>query len=218
MRFIPLLLAIPLIAIPLHAFAEPAVVRSAVNIRTAPNSSNSRVVGALKAGDEISVTCRRGWCEMADGRGFVAQRFLRLGAGGGGRTAAPAPAEPEQQATATAAEPEPAPAPALEPAAPETGGIFNGLWVARNDTGTGDIRLTIQQVDTNALAIMEVGDITTTMSGRIEGMRFIFAWENTRSGQMLLAGDGFLNFVGDNALSGVLMHNGSAISSVTATR
>jgi hypothetical protein len=215
MRILPLFLAVPLMAVPLHVFAEPAVVRSAVNIRTAPSSSNSRVVGLLDAGEEVSVTCNRGWCELGDGRGFVAERFLRLGAGGGGRNATPAPAPAEAPPITAEAAPEPA---TPEPAAPETGGIFNGVWVARNDAGATDIRLTIQQVDTNALAIMETGDITTTMSGRIEGMRFVFDWENTRGGQMLLAGDGFLNFVGDNALSGVLMHNGSAVASVTASR
>jgi uncharacterized protein YraI len=206
MRSTALLLALPLLALPLQALAESAVVRSAVNIRTAPSSSNSRVIGALKAGDELSVTCRRGWCEIAGGRGYVAQRFLRLGAGGGGAVKPPPPATP---------------APAAQPAvaaAPETGGIFNGAWVARNDAGASEIPLTIQQVDTNALATMQVGDITTTMSGRIEGMRFVFDWENTRGGQVLLAGDGFLNFVGDDALSGALMHNGNAISSVTASR
>jgi hypothetical protein len=216
MRPITLLLALPLIALPLQAFAESAVVRSAVNIRTAPSSSNSRVVGTLKAGEELTVTCRRGWCEIAGGRGFVAERFLRLGAGSGGRST-PA-AKPAPETPVATAQPEPTPAPVPAPAAPETGGIFNGVWVARNDAGAADVTLTIQQVDTNALATMEIGDITTTMSGRIEGMRFIFDWENTRGGQMLVNGDGFLNFVGDDALSGVLMHNGSAISSVTATR
>lgn len=45
----------------------------------APSSSKSRVVGTLKAGDELTVTCsNRGWCELADGHGFVAKSFLRL--------------------------------------------------------------------------------------------------------------------------------------------
>jgi len=216
MRPITLLLALPLIALPLQAFAESAVVRSAVNTRAAPRSAHSPAVGPPKAGEGLPVTCRRGWCEDARGRGLVPRPILPLRAGSAAR---PRPRrQPAPETPVATAQPEPTPAPVPAPAAPETGGIFNGVWVARNDTGAADVTLTIQQVDTNALATMEIGDITTTMSGRIEGMRFIFDWENTRGGQMLVNGDGFLNFVGDDALSGVLMHNGSAISSVTATR
>jgi hypothetical protein len=193
----------------LPAQAESAVARQQVNIRTSPSMSQSRVIGALRAGEEVSVTCSRGWCELADGRGFVATRFLRLGEGGGG-TAAPAP-EPETTATA-----EPAPeAPAPEP---DTGGIFHGVWTARSDTGAVDVPLTIQQSGTNALATMVVGDITTTMAGRVDGTRFVFDWENTKDGNVVVAGNGHLNLVGDGVLSGVLMHEGAVLAAMTARR
>jgi hypothetical protein len=196
--------------------AEPAVVRSEVFIRTAPSTSNSTVVGTLKPGEEVSVTCSRGWCELADGRGFVATRFLRLGAGGGGGSPA---AAPEQETVAVQPEPAPAPepGPSPEPAA-DTGGIFHGVWTARSDAGAGDIPLTIQQSGTNALGTMVVGDITTTMAGRIDGTRFIFDWENTQAGAVVVAGDGYLNLVGDGVLSGFLMHNGSVLATMTARR
>lgn len=204
-----LLLILALILAPLPALAENAVVKSAVNIRTAPSSSKSRVVGALKAGDEISVNCsNRGWCELADGRGFVAKKFLRLGAGGGG---ASQPAEP-QQAAATAEAPAPA-----EPPAPETGGIFDGVWTATTDQGA-EGPLQIAQIDTDAEATLVAGDITTKMTGRIEGMRYIFTWQNIREGKVLVEGEGFLNFVGDNALSGALMRDGTLLAAIKAGR
>jgi hypothetical protein len=192
----------------LPAQAEPAVARQQVNIRTAPSMSQSQVVGALQAGEEVAVTCSRGWCELADGRGFVATRFLRLGEGGG--SAAPA-AEP---ATTATAEPEPE---VPEPE-PDTGGIFHGVWTARSDAGAADVPLTIQQSGTNALATMIVGEITTTMAGRVDGTRFVFDWENTQGGDVVVAGNGHLNLVGDGVLAGVLMHEGTVLAAMTARR
>jgi hypothetical protein len=207
-----LLLVLALIVAPLPALAENAVVKSAVNIRTAPSSTKSRVVGALKAGDELTVNCSsRGWCELADGRGFVAKKFLRLGAGGGG---ASKPAEPPQATASTEAE---APAEPAPPPAPETGGIFDGTWTATTDQGA-EGALQIAQIDTGADATMTAGDIVTTMTGRIEGMRYIFTWQNTRNGDVLVEGDGFLNFVGDNALSGALMRDGQLLTALKAGR
>jgi hypothetical protein len=208
-RFLPtiFLAAVVLPALPVQA--DSAVVRSQVNIRTAPSMSQSRVIGTLQAGEEVSVTCSRGWCELLDGRGFVATRFLRLGAGSGG-TAAPAT---EVETAATPAEPEPAPEPPAD-----VGGIFHGLWTARSDTGASDVPLTIQQSGTNALGTMIVGDITTTMAGRVEGTRFIFDWENTKAGAIVVAGNGYLNLVGDGMLSGFLLHEGSVLAVMTARR
>lgn len=208
-----ILLAAALIVTPLPALAESAVVKSAVNIRTAPSSSKSRVIGALKAGDEVTVSCSRGWCKLGDGRGYVAEKFLRLGAGGGGSTKAAAAAAPEP---AAAAEPAAAPEP-VAPPAPETGGIFDGAWTATTDQGAGG-PLQIAQIDTDATATLVSGDITTRMTGRIEGMRYIFTWQNVRDGQVLVAGDGFLNFVGDNALSGALMRDGALLAAIKANR
>jgi hypothetical protein len=208
-RFLPIVLLAAFILTPLPVAAEPAVVRSQVNIRTAPSMSQSRVIGTLQAGEEVTVDCSRGWCKLADGRGFVATRFLRLGTGGGG-TAAPATAV---ETVATPAEPEPAPEPPAD-----TGGIFHGLWSARSDSGASDVPLTIQQSGTNALGTMIVGDITTTMAGRIEGTRFIFDWENIKAGGVVVAGNGYLNLVGDGMLSGFLMHEGSVLAVMTARR
>lgn len=188
------------------AFAEPAVVRSEVNLRTAPNMSDSRVIGTLKPGEEVSVECARGWCELLDGRGYVATRFLSLGEGGGGPTAPAA-------LPAAAAQPEAVAAPD-----PEAGGIFHGVWTVRSDAAADAASLTIQQSGTNALGTMVVGDITTTMAGRIEGTQFIFTWENTQAGQVVVAGEGYLNFVGEGALSGFLLHNGSVMAAMTARR
>jgi len=211
-RISRLLLILALIVAPLPALAESAVVKSAVNIRTAPSSSKSRVVGTLKAGDELTVTCsNRGWCELADGRGFVAKSFLRLGAGSGGQAA------PVKEAVA--AEPAAAPQPSepAAPPAPETGGIFDGVWTATTDQGA-EGSLQIAQIDTDAEATMVAGDITTKMTGRIEGMRYIFTWQNIRDGQVLVGGDGFLNFVGDDALSGALMRDGALLAAIKAGR
>lgn len=211
-----LLLVATLIVAPLPALAESAVVKSAVNIRTAPSSSKSRVVGTLKAGEELTVNCSsRGWCELADGRGFVAKTFLRLGAGGGGKKAAPAePAAPTETAAAT---PEAAPVEPAPPPAPLTGGIFDGTWTATTDQGAEGV-LQIAQIDTDAEASMVAGDITTKMTGKIEGMRYIFSWQNVREGQVLVEGEGFLNFVGDNALSGALMREGALLAAIKAGR
>jgi hypothetical protein len=207
-----LLLILALVITPLPALAENAVVKSAVNIRSAPSSSKSRVIGALKKGDEISVTCSsRGWCELSDGRGYVAKKFLRLGAGGGNTKKAAEPAA----ATASTEAPTPAEPPA--PPAPETGGIFDGAWTATTDQGA-EGPLQIAQIDTDAEATLVSGDITTKMTGRIEGMRYIFTWQNVRDGKVLVEGDGFLNFVGDNALSGALMRDGTLLAAIKAGR
>lgn len=213
-KFLSGLAVLLLVFVPAVALAQPAVVKSAVNIRTAPSSSKSKVIGALKKGDEITVSCSKGWCKLADGRGYVAQSFLRLGAGGGGGSAAKPAAESEQVATAAPATEAPAPA---EPPKPETGGIFDGMWNAKTDRGI-EAPLSIAQIETDAEATMVSGDITTKMTGRIEGMRYIFTWQNVRDGQVLIEGDGFLNFVGDNALSGALMQNGTLVASIQAGR
>jgi hypothetical protein len=173
--------------------------------------SRSRVVGTLKSGEEVSVSCSRGWCELGDGRGFVATRFLRLGAGSGGNSAP----SPEVEPAAAAAEPEAAPVPET---AMDTGGIFHGQWTARSDSGAADVPLTIQQAGTNALGTMVVGDITTTMAGRVDGTRFIFDWENTKGGAVVVTGNGYLNLVGDGMLSGFLLHQGSVLAVMTARR
>jgi uncharacterized protein YraI len=205
--FLCLLLLVP--ALSLQA-AEPAVVRSEVFVRTAPSTANGQVVGTLKPGEEVTVTCSRGWCELADGRGFVATRFLRLGAGDGGGAATP---QEETVAVESPPEATPEPAPAVD-----TRGIIHGVRTARSATGAEEVPLTIQQSGTNALGTMVVGDITTTMAGRINGTQFIFDWENTKAGAVVVAGEGYLNLVGDGMLSGFLLHNGSVLAAMTARR
>jgi hypothetical protein len=206
-----LLLITALILPALPVQADPAVARQQVNIRTSPDMTKSRVIGTLTRGEEVTVSCSRGWCKLADGRGYVATRFLRLGAGRGGKAAAPAELETAPAPLA----PEPAPPPERTA---DTGGIFHGLWTARSDTGATDVSLTIQQSGINALGTMVVGDITTTMAGRVDGTQFIFDWENTKGGAVVVAGSGYLNLVGDGMLSGFLMHEGSVLTSMTARR
>src|SRR5690348_2286557 len=54
-----------------------ATVLSGVNIRSAPNSHGSSVTGQLHEGQTVSVRCKFGWCQLADG-GYTAQKFLSL--------------------------------------------------------------------------------------------------------------------------------------------
>lgn len=217
------LLAAALVLFPLPSLAAsvPAIVKSAVNIRTAPSSSNSRVVGALKAGDRVTVSCSKGWCRLSDGRGYVATKFLRLNAGSGG-AAEPKPVveEPAVAETTPVAETTvEQPAAAMEAvAAPQGDGLFNGAWNVNTDAGANAVPLTIAQMGTEAEGRMVIGDITTTMTGNVDGTRFIFNWENSQGGKVVIAGDGFLNLAGDGALSGVLMHNGSVVSAMQARR
>jgi len=61
----------------------PASVVSGVNVRSAPTTHGSTIVGTLHEGDRVSVRCTLGWCEI-NGGGYAAQKFLSLSDGGFG--------------------------------------------------------------------------------------------------------------------------------------
>src|SRR3954447_19446570 len=52
-----------------------ATVLSGVNIRSAPSSRGSDIIGTLHEGDTIAVRCKFGWCELANGGGYTAEKF-----------------------------------------------------------------------------------------------------------------------------------------------
>jgi hypothetical protein len=56
---------------------------SGVNVRSAPTTNGSAIIGTLHEGDRISVRCALGWCEL-NGGGYTAQKFVSLSDGGFG--------------------------------------------------------------------------------------------------------------------------------------
>jgi hypothetical protein len=62
----------------------PATVVSGVNVRSAPTTHGSSVVATLHEGDQVSVRCALGWCELSGNGGYAAQKFLSLSDGGFG--------------------------------------------------------------------------------------------------------------------------------------
>lgn len=61
-----------------------ATVVSGVNVRSAPTTHGSAIVGTLHEGDRVSVRCTLGWCELSGNGGYAAQKFLSLSDGGFG--------------------------------------------------------------------------------------------------------------------------------------
>src|SRR5690348_16363647 len=49
-----------------------ATVLSAINVRSAPSSTQSDIIGALQQGQNVRVRCDRGWCELEDTGGYTA--------------------------------------------------------------------------------------------------------------------------------------------------
>ncbi len=70
--------------IPVAAFAAPALVSSAVNVRSGPGIGYARVA-ALPAWTRVDAgPCRSGWCAVRKGRGrgFVPTRYIRFATAG----------------------------------------------------------------------------------------------------------------------------------------
>lgn len=63
-----------------------AIVVSGVNVRSAPTTHGSAILGTLHEGDRVSVRCTLGWCELDGSGGYAAQKFLSLSDGGFGAT------------------------------------------------------------------------------------------------------------------------------------
>ena len=62
---------------------ERAVSTTELAIRNKPSSKDSKVVGSLKTGEVVAVSCptsNRYWCQLQDGRGWVSRQYINVGA------------------------------------------------------------------------------------------------------------------------------------------
>jgi hypothetical protein len=200
------------------AFAGPftsATVLSGVNVRDAPSSRGSTVIGTLNTGDVVSVRCRFGWCELATG-GYTAEKFLSLdGSAQSFEVIAPPPegaissgdAPPVTTATDTTE---------LPPVAAN----FDGLWTVLEPDGKPGGPLIIKQTDVSVTGTLQTPNRLTKITGEIEGRQLNFTYQMLNpSGKQVASGNGFLNLKdGGQTLSGSLMLNGLVISNIKATR
>jgi len=80
---------------------ERAVSTTDLAIRDKASSKNSKIVGSLKPGEVVNVSCpasNRYWCQLQDGRGWVSRQYINIGATA---TATPVPTTTKKAATST---------------------------------------------------------------------------------------------------------------------
>ena len=190
-----------------------ATVTSAVNIRTAPDSKNSQVIGTLQAGGTVMVRCSYGWCELEDG-GYVAQKFLSFDGGSfdvvqpptGGDTTGGEPSTP----LTTMASEQP------EAAVPD----FSGTWTVLDAAGQPQRVLKLAQEGVAVNGTLEAPSRTAKIVGQIGGTRLDFTYQmlnekgatiGTGTGDLVMGEDG-------KSLTGLLMLNGLVLGNIDAVR
>jgi hypothetical protein len=193
----------------------PAVVLSAVNVRSAPRSQGSQIIGTLQQGESISVRCQRGWCELEEG-GYAAQKFLSFSGGSFNVVQPPAEGETTGGNAVTAD----LTAPDALPQANTAMANFDGTWTLVDNPTQGQLPLVLAQTGTAVTGTLTGKDRVTKITGDIQGnkLTFTYAMVNGKGGAVA-SGNGFLNLAADGqSLSGVLMLNGLVIANLTANR
>ncbi|MGN6156459.1 MAG: SH3 domain-containing protein [Devosia sp.] len=191
-----------------------ATVLSGVNIRSAPNSHGSSVTGQLHEGQTVSVRCKFGWCQLADG-GFTAQKFLSL--------------DGSAQSFAVVQPPSPGAVSSGDAPAVNTGPMastatasanFDGLWTLVDSSGKPGMPLILKQNDRAVTGTLQSPDRLAKLTGEIDGRNLNFTYDMlNKAGRTIASGNGYLTLGKDNAsLRGVLMLNGLVVSNVNATR
>jgi len=191
-----------------------ATVTSAVNIRTAPDSKTSQVIGTLQSGGTVMVRCSYGWCELEDG-GYVAQKFLSFDGSsfdvvqpptGGDSTAG----QPSTPLTAAPASDVPA------AAVPD----FSGTWTVLDAAGQPQRVLKLTQEGAAVTGTLEAPSRTAKITGQIGGTRLDFTYQMlNEKGDTIGTGTGNLDIGEDGkSLNGLLMLNGLVLGNIDAVR
>jgi hypothetical protein len=193
----------------------PATVLTAVNVRSAPSTSNSEVIGTLQQGGMVTVRCHLSWCELQDG-GYVAQKFLTFDNSGSFDVVSPPADGVTTAGNATTAE---LAAPATDATAAPTVS-FDGAWTITNDPSGQPVPLTLIQTGATVTGTLSGKDRITQITGDIQGTQLSFTYKMANAkGALVATGNGFLALqAGGNTLTGNLMLNGLVISNINATR
>ena len=194
-----------------------AVVLSAVNVRSAPSSQNSQIIGTLQQGERVAARCQRGWCELEPG-GYTAQKFLSFSIDGSFDVVQP-PADGETTGgNATTAEltPDATTLPQANTAIAD----FNGNWTVTSDPTQSNLPLVLTQAGTGVTGTLTGKDRVTKITGDIQGSKLTFTYSMVNGkGGAVASGNGFLNLAADGkSLAGVLMLNGLVIANLNASR
>jgi hypothetical protein len=192
-----------------------ATVLTGVNVRNAPTTHGSTVIGTLDTGDVVSVRCALGWCELADG-GYTAEKFLSFE----GSAQSFEVLEPPPEGAVSTGDAPPVTTAIDTQVLPPVAANFDGLWTVMEPGGTPGGPLIIKQTDTGVTGTLQTPNRLTKITGEISGTQLNFTYRmlNTK-GRQVAAGNGFLTLKnGGQMLSGSLLLNGLVISNIKATR
>ncbi|HVY52205.1 MAG TPA: SH3 domain-containing protein [Devosia sp.] len=193
-----------------------ATVLSGVNVRSAPTSHGSTVIGTLEAGDVVSVRCHFGWCELANNGGYAAEKFLSLE----GTAQSFEVVEPPAEGAQSTGDAPPVTTSVDTAEVPPVAANFDGLWTVLDPDGKPGMPLILKQSDRSVTGTLQSPNRLTKITGEIEGSKLTFTYQmlNEKGGNVA-AGNGFFNLQGGGqSLSGVLMLNGLVITNIKATR
>ena len=190
-----------------------ATVLTGANVRSAPNTHGSDIIGTLHTGDLVGARCKFGWCELAKG-GYTAEKFLSLD-GQSFDVVQP----PADGAVSTGDAPAVTAAITAPDVIPPVAANFDGLWTAASPTGGPGMPLILKQDGNAVTGTLQTTDRLAKLSGDVEGRKFVFTYDMlNKAGKTIASGNGFLKMGNDSAsLSGVLMLNGLVVSNIDAT-
>lgn len=192
-----------------------ATVLSAVNVRDAPTSRGSTIIGTLQAGDGVFVRCSRGWCELRDG-GYAAGKFLSLS----GTAESFDVLQPPAPGSPSSGDAPPVTTAIDTVANPPVPANFDGLWTLLDPGGKPGMPLILKQTDRTVTGTLQGPDRLAKLTGEVQGSKLTFTYDMVNGkGARIASGSGFLNLAaGGERLTGVLMLNGLVISNIDATR
>lgn len=193
-----------------------ATVLSGVNVRSAPTTHGSTIIGTFNTGDVVAVRCRFGWCEIANNGGYTAQKFLSLD----GSAQSFEMVEPPAEGEISSGDAPPVQTGIDTTQLPPVAANFDGLWTVLDPDGKPGMPLILKQTDASVTGTLQAPNRLTKITGDIEGSKLSFTYQMVNGkGAAVASGNGFFNLQrGGQALSGVLMLNGLVISNVKATR
>jgi hypothetical protein len=193
-----------------------ATVLSGVNVRDAPTTHGSSIIGTLETGDTVSVRCAFGWCELADNGGYTAEKFLSLD----GSAQSFEVIEPPAEGAVSTGDAPPVTTAVDTTELPPVAANFDGLWTVLDPDGKPGGPLILKQTDADVTGTLQTPNRLTKITGEIEGRQLNFTYQMLYTkGAQVAAGSGFLNLKnGGQALSGSLMLNGLVVSNIKATR
>lgn len=194
-----------------------ASVLSGVNVRSAPTSHGSSIVGTLHGGDVISVRCKFGWCELANAGGYTAEKFLSLDGSAQSFEVVQPPAE---GTPGTGDAP-----PIATPSITADGGTFavpanfDGLWTMIDPAGKPGMPLILKQIGNGVTGTLQSADRVAKLTGDIQGYKLTFTYNMlNKAGKTIASGNGFMTMAKDGAsLTGSMMLNGLVIGNINAT-